>query len=380
MPDENLATSESSTDNKNDQSYLADHQGAKAPESPTGEDANTQDSSTAKPGEEKSGEPKSPLEVVQSAMKSNTDEGSPSSKPGETTDTSKAEGETDADKEAKEIAVAAEKLAAENADKEAGKDVPFHDHPRWKEVFGENRTLKALVAEYETGEVKERADNFQQLNNFLSENNLDSDELKEGLRVMSAMKNNPEEALQIISQYYDVLRKMNGYVLPDDIQAKLDDGTIDKDTAYAMSTDRARNGQLQARLDKQEQTDQTRQKSEQENDQRNKQATFVEGMKNAVTDWETKWGEKDPDYSKLMPLVRDRVATLKQMNPPKTAEDAVKLAEQAKTEIQAEMAQFVPKIQPIENISSHGTNTSNQQVAEPKSGLDVVKNSLAAGQ
>lgn len=356
------------------QGYLSEHQqGAKpgegAPASPP--DANSgQESSTAAPGEKKSEAPESPLDVVKTAMKAHSDEGSPSSK--EQQDQKKSESEqaaADADKKAAE---------GEPADKDKkDEQLPFHNHPRFKEIVSENQQLKERVAEFEEGEIGTNAKRYHDINDFLVGNNLTGDDFANALQIAALMKNNPEKALQAIHPYYNALLQTNGHVLPEDIQRKLDDGVIDEETARAMSVDRARNRMLQGRLQREQQMTRQQREEQRERQEREGYQQELGKIRDAVADWEKQWSESDPDYSKVMPLVRRAIVEATTAKPPRTPEEAVKLANETRDQVKEELRGLVGDRQPMRTVHQEGVNAGSQPTKKPENGLDVVKQAVA---
>ena len=56
---------------------------------------------------------------------------------------------------------------------------------------------------------------------------------------MSLIKNNPNEAHEILQRHLNAVNELTGKRLPDDIQGKLDDGFLDEDAAKELSQARA---------------------------------------------------------------------------------------------------------------------------------------------
>ncbi len=373
---------ESSTGNAGsegqEQSYLQEQPGANqpsGPESPAPDQGASSPESPPGAGEQKPYEGKSPLDVVNDAMKANEGGDSPppdqDGKPADQTQDSEKAGKEGDDQTGEEGKQAKE---GEEGKDDKDKPPPFHNHPRWKEMVNENKELKTRVEEYEAT-YKEPAERYERINQFLVDHDLGGDDFKNMLDIGAAMKNDPTRALELIEPYYQGLLRANGKVLPDDVKEKLDAGYIDEDTAYAMAAERARNQNLESRLDRdrqrQEQTEEQRRHSE----ERSRHEKLTKDMQSAVAAWEQQWSS-DPDYSKLMPFVRDRVVSMMRQEMPDSPEKAVEIAKQAKEAVEKEMAAVMPKKEPIEPLNG-GASTPTQPRAEPKSSLDVVNNALA---
>ena len=67
----------------------------------------------------------------------------------------------------------------------------FHNHPRWQEVVGQNKSLKEQVHTLEPD-----ADQFRKINSFMEEHRLSPDEVGEGFILMAMMKNGDPRAIQ----------------------------------------------------------------------------------------------------------------------------------------------------------------------------------------
>lgn len=347
-------------------SYLDDAKGANTPAdgspAPASADANVTPDSSPDTGAKPESDTKTPLEVVQAAMEQNKGGESPPQqsvpdKPGDKAEATPDSGEPKADEP-----------------KPDDKELPFHNHPRWKEVLTENKTLKEKAAEFEA--LQEPAERYNKLNTFLVDNDLSGQDFSNMLNIGMAMKTAPDKALEMLEPYYNALLRMNGKIIPEDIQDKIDQGVIDEATAKTMAVERARNTHYQSQLDLERQKNANlQQRTQQEREDAARQAQ-VQGLTEAVTKWENTWQSSDPDYAKLMPFVRDRLATKLQQTPPTNPDDAVKLAEDAKKEVMATMGQMTPKA--AMNTVPDAVTTNRSPNATPKTGLEAVQNALAA--
>ena len=363
MTIENGATPESSTGAQPaESSYLDDVTGAKpsAGESPSpaSADANQPSSEpSTEPGAKQPSAKPTPLDVVKKAM-ADTKAGESPAQPEKTPPSDKAAAEGD----------------KPDANKQKDEDLPFHNHPRWKEVMAENRTLREQAAEFEG--LKEPAERYTKLNGFLIENNLSGQDFTNMLNIGVAMKTDPEKALQMLEPFYNALLRMNGQIIPDDIQAKLDQGVIDQETAKTMAVERARSTNLNQQLETERERRAQQQQQTQQEREHSQRVAHVQKIQEAVKTWETTWQQSDTDYSMLMPFVRDRITTKVQQKPPTNPEEAVAIAEAAKKEIMTEMGKMKPKT--AVNTVPTAVNTNRPPNAAPKNGLDVVRNALAA--
>ena len=284
------------------------------------EDANTAQSSSAGNEDAKQSEPENLLDVVKSAVE-------PKAEAGEASSPSEAKTEE---------AEATDPEQGEEAGDQADADVPFHKHPRWQEMKAERDAYKA------------DADRFQQITGFMEANRLSDSEVSEGFAVMAALKSGSPDELQAAYDWFAAntqrLAESLGHSLPQDIQAKVDDGLMDDSVAAEYARERAKAALL-------EQQSRQQQEAEQQAQQLSQFQALQTQMVSAVQGWEEGIKAKDPDYaSKKAVLVEDQVRAIVQRTggvPPRTTEEAVALAEQAYAEVNERIRAFVPKPRPI---------------------------------
>lgn len=256
-----------------------------------------------------------------------------------------------------------------DAEKEAEEDakVPFHKHPRWQKKLETERELRAKVAtfEQEAEPLRTKAGQLDQIGQFMATNSLTPDEMAEGMEIMALMKRDPAKALEALRPKLDALEIATGSRFPSDIQERLDAGKIDEEGARELTKTRFEAKANETRAD--EATEQLTQTNAQQ---------LQAGMRTAVQSWEADLKTRDPDYSQKQSFVIDRTRVLAQQNPPKTADDAVKLAKQAYEDVNKQIRQFVPA-----KTATAATATSDQSSTRsaptPKSLEDIVRQSIA---
>ena len=252
------------------------------------------------------------------------------------------------DPKANLTATSSDEVAKEKPKAEAGEKLPFHNHPRWKEVQSE---LK---------EAKPAAEEYQKITNYMQSNGLTSNEVAEGFHIMALMKNNPAEAHKRISEYKSRLDAFVGEKLPEAIREKVDNGSIDPDTAkeYAALLAQRQLEQQQRQFAQAEYSSQTQGQ-----------------MRNAVINWEQQKKSKDPEWSTKEALITDRVSALMTAEKPNTAEQAVALVERAYSQITDQLRRIVPQRQPINPVRS--TMSSVSATVSPKSLKEAILRGLA---
>jgi hypothetical protein len=224
-----------------------------------------------------------------------------------------------------------------------------------------------LTAQLE--QANERAGYYDQFVSYLDENRISQNEANQLFHIGALMKNDPAQALALITPYYNDLLHITGNILPPDLQQQVNQGYITKQHALELSRLRM-SGQTQQAINEERQTYQ--QQREQGRQQQN-----VANMQTAIADWERQWSSSDPDYAKKKDRVLDRVELLlvraqKQGNLPKTVDEAIKLANKAKVEVEADLRQQKPR----KKVSTVDGGSSTQNLPEPKDTQDVIRRAL----
>lgn len=236
---------------------------------------------------------------------------------------------------------------------------PFHKHPRWKEVVGERDTLKTKLAE-----VEPDAQQYRKITGFMQEHELTPAEVAEGFQIMALMRKDPAAALKALSTHVQQLQLYTGERLPDDLDRKVQDGQVDRETAQELSRTRIAASQAQAGL---QQT--VRQTAEQQESGRR------QAIGSAVSQWETQIRSQDPDYSRKEQLVMDRVRVKLAEKQPADANEALQIAAAAYKEISDLLRPIArPATTSVRPVSS--SLSSTQARPAPKTMLDAVNAAL----
>lgn len=225
-----------------------------------------------------------------------------------------------------------------------------------------------LSAQVEQATVE--AGYYRKFVGYLDENNLSQDDANNLFYIGALMRNDPVKALEVITPYYQTLLEMTGNVLPPDLQQQVKQGYITKEAALELSRHRA-TGQTTKVI-------QSERESRQQQQEVDRQQKNVASMQTAIADWEKQWSSSDPDYAKKKDRVLDRVELLlvraqKNGTLPKTVDEAVKLANQAKNEIEADFKKMVPQRKQVRTVDG-GSSASSQP--EAKNTADVIRRTL----
>ncbi len=382
LDDEGAPASSAGDTGQNGESYLdkLNTEGAPAGESPAPDpDAKpTPDSSDGEAGAETPPAEKSSLDVVKDFVKANQGDGDSPRSDSDSQDPKGAEA-AEAKPDGEQKADGEDKDKADDPDK----DLPFHNHPRWKEVVAERDKFKARAEELEpvakeAEQLKQHATGYQEINNYLASNNLNADDFTNGLNIMALMKNSPQEALKALEPYYHALERVTGKVLPDDIKKQVDDGTIDEQTGYSIAQERARAEQLAQQNQRLQQTEHYRRQQEDQSRQRQEQQAAMQPLVKAAESWEQEWQKNDPDYNKLVDMVRLRVSELVQgqKQPPQTPEEVQKVCEQAKTDVYGYLNKVMPQKTAQKPLPDGAGTGGNPPHAQPKTSLEAAKLAL----
>lgn len=222
------------------------------------------------------------------------------------------------------------------------KELPFHDHPRWKEVYSERKEFKSRVETLEQ-EIEEKYKPYvtreQNQVNYMAEHGLTADDVIEGWRVMGMMRSNPQQAVQVLEGHLRELKLSLGMELPDDLQQQVNDGKISEEVASGMAKDRA-----SSRQKDQEIKNLQDQRKRDADAQRQQQVTAaVVSVQTAFNDWESAKKKSDPDYQVKEQMVHDRVSALITRNGyPKTAQAAKQMADRAMQDVENRLKVFRP--------------------------------------
>lgn len=304
-------------------------------------DANPADSSDA--DEKGAKEPENLLSVVKSAVEKEPEAAaSPPVKDEADKPAEAAEGDKPAEAEAKDA------------------DLPFHNHPRWKEMVAQRDTYR------------EDAERYGNITTFMGEHGLSGEEVAEGFSVMAAIKSRDPEQLAKAREYFEgglaQLDELLGNALPDDLRERVEAGELDEATAKETANARARANLAETRLKDRNDAD----TAKSERDQRVKLAN---DMVTASNGWEERQRKADPDFAKKASLVEQTVRAIVQREgkAPASPEEAVALLDRAKAEVDETVSKLVPTPRPVAPKPRSSSAPIN---AEPKTLRDAIAGAL----
>lgn len=306
-------------------------------------DANTADSSTVDVTDAKT---PSLLDVVKSAIEPKVEPTDPSTVT------------------ADEVVPPVEDKALEaEADPANDADLPFHNHPRWKQVQAERDSFRDDAGQY------------GKITSYMRQHELTPENVAEGYEVMALIKSGSPEDLTKVLEYLETnalaVKTALGHVIPEDLQARVDDGLIDEagaaELAKARAAEALRNTQSTAR-------DEAAAAARATTDAQ----ALGSAMVTAVEGWEARTRATDPDYAKKAELLETecRAIVQREGKVPTTPEEAVALAERAKVKVDGQFKALLPKpkaITPSPLSSSTPTNSA------PKTLKEAIANAANGG-
>ena len=241
--------------------------------------------------------------------------------------------------------------------------LPFHKHPRWKEVLADRDSWKTKAREFE-----EPAKQFQQVQEFMTKSNLTPPEVADGFMVMSLMRNNPAEALPHLRRYITEIELLTGQRLPDDIQEKVESGMITEDAGKELAKARIDSATSKSRLE---------QMTQQQTAERT--ATANRSVQSAVDSWEQQVKATDPDFGRKRAYVMSIIQATIAGKPMPSAADAVLISQRAYEQVNKDLKSFMPapnRTATPATPRSSDVSSGPGNAAPPKTALDAVKRAL----
>lgn len=327
------------------------------------QDMNTEDSSTSKESEKEL----STFDIVKSAIqgKDSDDDAEGSSEKDEPT--------KDKDKSEKDKSKSEEGESDEISEEEL-KDYKPKTRKRIEQLQGLYKEAKTQATELKQrlDEVENDAGLYKQYTGYLERNHISQDEANELFQIGALMKSDPVKALNMIAPHYNKLLEVTGNVLTPELQKQVDDGYITREVAIELNRNKAQNIIHQQRFQQQQQQEQLAHQTQD-------QQKLITSIQTTIANIENGWQTSDPDYAKKAARIRDRIE-LKWHKAhasgkiPRSGEEASRMMEEVKREVDQEFRDLMPKRQPVDTVPGGG---STQVVAEPKSTLDVIRNALS---
>lgn len=297
--------------------------------------------------------PKSGLEAVKAALSDSTEPGDPDSQSDST---------IRAGKEGEETA-----KPGDESDTAEPANLSPKGRENWKRLQADRDQWAGKAQQFE-----QKAKAYDQITGMVKQTGLDAQEIDSALSIAALVRHDPAAALKELSGVVDSLRRIVGEVLPQDIQAMVDDGSMTE--AAARQFARARYEADHAKVNVQRVQQSVEQRQQQERQQSEQQ--FVEHTGEVLTQWENRWKASDPDYPMKQSLVRSRVVELVQeRGKPRNVDEAIQLAEDARNDINQQLRSVIQRTrQPVRTVTG-GTSTGVVP-AKPSSPIEAARAAL----
>lgn len=286
------------------------------------------------------------LDAVTTALKPKSNEGSPSSEPGKVTASEpKAEAEQTSAKA--EANLAPEDLAR----------LSMKANVRYRALVGQRDEAEAKAKELEP-----KAAQYDLITRQIRETGLDKTDLNSGFEIMTALKKGDMfKARDLLVPIYEQVMRLTGGVMPKDLAEEARAGQITEARAHELAVARAAAEQHA-----------NRQAMAQRDSEARGAAELATSVVDTVNAWEKAKAAIDPDWKLKSPeIMRAIELSLLKGNRPKSAQEAVAMAETALTEVSARLRSYRPAPKAIRAVVG-GVGASSRNVAAPKNMLDIV--------
>ncbi len=238
---------------------------------------------------------------------------------------------------------------------------------RFDQLTQNNAEMKATLEA-----IQPKAEQFEKIVTFVDEAGLAPGEVNSLLDVGANLKRNPRKAYEQLKPVFETLQKMFGDVLPDDLQAEVNQGRLTPDHAKTVAASRSEAAiaaQNETRLREQQARQQAAQATEAQ----------VNTVKSKVTEWETSKSKTDPDWSLKQPDVMQaiKIALYERGQggkPLPSAAEAVEIADKALADVNAKFARLAPRRKEVKPITDAASTPST---AKPATALEAARAGLA---
>ncbi|WP_156647647.1 hypothetical protein [Methylobacterium sp. Leaf87] len=248
---------------------------------------------------------------------------------------------------------------AKEPDDENFSDVPFHKHPRFKQVLG-----RMKAAEVDAGR-------YRNVDRFISSQGMGAEEAAEALVIAGLMKNNPAEAWKQLQPILQNLLVAAGEALPPDLQRQVDAGELPHAAALQISRANASTQSLRTQQELRDQQAETERRT-----------SHASSLSKAADDWEDERNVKDPNFPAKLPALHREIAWLHRSEGVPNSVDGVKdqlkrAYETINKEFRPPTPTAQPRRQPIRPIvAGNQPAASAQQKPVFNSTLDIVRSKV----
>lgn len=241
-----------------------------------------------------------------------------------------------------------------------------------------SKRIKALMKDRaelrdQLTQVQEAARYGDPVRKAIQEDGLSNENITELLSIGRTLRHGDfAKFAQMVRPYLEMAQQATGEKLPQDLQAKVDDGEITPELASEVAQ---RRHQAQVA----EQRAQREQQLREQGEQTQRQQAQVNTVRDAFNEWESDLLSSDPDYEQIRAAVHERVQLeIKANGVPQDASAAKDLAKRAYEGVK-KLASPAPRRKPTApRPSSGGSNpgAASAKSANPESLDDIIESNL----
>jgi hypothetical protein len=239
--------------------------------------------------------------------------------------------------------------------------LPFHEHPRFKKLVAQKHAFREQAQAFESD-----AKQYREIQSFMDANGLSAHDAAEALALMAQIKSgDPAKAYEVLTQKAESLATLAGKKLPQDLEERVEQGYVDRDTAQELHQQRVTAERQAAAAQRQlEQRSQV--------DQRQQTLSIAQ----AVQTWEAATKANDPDFGLKVDLVKDRVrAHIATAGMPRTVDEAVRVSKDAYDSVSDILRRAQGPKQSMR--PAVGGKVNGSAAPEPRNLLDVIRRASA---
>lgn len=270
---------------------------------------------------------------------------------------------------------------------DADKSLPFHNHPRWKEVTTAKKALEGQVAD-----LSPKAERWDALDAKFRETGLSSEDvgpLFEGgamlkragvlpqevdslMKVGAALKLGDREVVkQLAAPVFEAMGLTLVEVLPKEIREQIEQGAITEDAGRRMA-DLSFESRRQAQLRERAET-----RISEVDSQREAQAQSAR-FQQASWAWEQKTKATDADWDRKEPFIVEAIQALVRQRPPQNTGEVEAICKSAYDQVTRIMRSSAPAHRPAVQ-PTRGNGSSTETRPQPRSSLEAAKLAVRGG-
>ncbi len=258
------------------------------------------------------------------------------------------------------------------------KEFKHHTSTRIRQLVDEKNTAQEQVKEatVQLESFKPKVEQFDQILNYMRDNDIDSSEFDNALKIVSLIKNDQRKAFEVLTPIYRSLAEQVGKILPQDLQERVAQGHLSEDDARALQESRSHVKLVDSQQERRTERDQV---------DRQQQAfeTRTQTAVKAADDWSKEKAASDPDWQVKQDLVAEQVELVigRQVQEkgvdgfPKTRDEVVKMSEDALKVVESRMKALGPR--PKEQKVVTQDSATPQTFAKPETADQAMEQALA---